>query len=150
MLNKRAYMITPIIFITLFLIAVIFTLYLSKIDADTAAGIRISASIEKGITDVYKAHIEQVNFAKISTYECSELFCYNASSGGNKTNIENCVNLSLNDMYGNLTWTTSLSNVLTQSYISFNLSSVNITNINMSSDREYITTELNDKFLKKC
>jgi len=149
-MNKRGYMITPIIFITLFLIAIIFTLYFSKIDTQTAAGIRISASIEKGITDVYKAQIEQTNFAKLAAYECSETYCYNLTDVTNKTKIQDCVNQSLNDMYGNLTWKPSLSNVSAQCYISFNLSAVNITNINMDSDREYITTELNSKFFKKC
>ena len=160
-MNKRAYLITPIIFITLFLIAVIFTLYLSKIDASTAAGIRISASIEKGVTDVYKSQNEQINYAKLSAYACSKTYCYNLTdkANTNKTNIENCVNQSLNDQYGNLTWGPStafapvLSNVSTTCYINFNLSSVNlvnITNINMDSDRVYTKAELNSNFFEKC
>ena len=155
-MNKKGYMITPIIFITLFIIALMFTLYFSKIDAETAAGIKISATIEKGITDIYKSQNEQINFAKIAAYECSGKYCYNLTNSTNRTKIENCVNDSLNLMYGNITWgllptsAPSLSNVSARCYISFNLSSFSITNINMDSNREYVKTELNDNFLKKC
>lgn len=148
-LNKKGYMITPIIFITLFLIAIIFTLYFSKIDAQTAAGIRVSASVEKGITDVYKLQNEQINFAKLSAYECSEKYCFNSTTDTNATQIELCINNSLNTQYGNLSWSPDLANG-TYIYLKFNLSSVNITNINMSSDREYVTIELNGNFFNKC
>ncbi|MDD5182152.1 MAG: hypothetical protein PHC66_03210 [Candidatus Nanoarchaeia archaeon] len=145
MLNKRAYLITPIIFITLFLIAIIFTIYLSKIDANTAEGIRTAASIEKGVTDVYKAQIEQINFAKLAAYECSDASGgYNDSIAGT---IENCINSELNLTYGNFTWNSDITNSTPKYYLNFNLSAVNITNINMTSNVEYIKAELNSKFL---
>lgn len=149
-INKKGYMITPIIFITLFLIAVIFTLYESNIDADTAAGIRISASIEKGVTDIYKKQIEQVNFAKLAAYECSQDYCYNITEGLSSPGLRRCINDSLNITYENSTWDISVTNDSTRYYLNFSLSAFNITNINMSSDRKYVNTELNTKFLNRC
>lgn len=142
--NRKAYLITPIIFIVLFLIAILFALYSSKIDADIAQGIRISASVEKGITDIYKMQIEQTNFAKLSVYNCSKAFCYNESASN--WNLKNCINNSLNSQYGNQSWNIALTN----SSVSFNTSSFNITNINMESDRIYTKTKLYAGFFNKC
>ena len=142
-LNKKGYMITPILFIVFFLIAIIFSFYVSQIDADVAQGIRISATIEKGITDTYKLQNEQINFAKLSAYKCSERYCY---SSGNETLVEYCINKSMNKVYGNLSWDPELTNTT----LEFNLESFNITNINMNSNRIYTKTGLNDLFFEKC
>ena len=147
MLNKKGYMITPILFIVFFLIAIIFSIYVSDIDSDSAQGIRISASIEKGITDIYKMQNEQINFAKLSAYECSESQCYNISK---ETIIEYCINKSLNKQYGNFSWSPDLINNSNTIYLYFNLNAFNATNINMNSNRSYTQVRLNNKFFNKC
>jgi hypothetical protein len=147
MLNKKGFMITPIIFIALFLIAMVFSFYLSGIDADTSKGMQTAAAVEKGALDIYKKQINQMNFAKLSAYECSSSNCY---SSANESIIESCVNTKLNNYFNDTNWNTDISNDSGIYRISVNLSSFNVTNINMESDRVYEEAILHTVFFKIC
>ena len=145
--NKKGFVITPIIFIAFFLIALIFSFYVSDIDSETAKGIQTAASVEKAVLDIYKLQINQFNFAKLSAYNCSSSNCY---SSGNESIIESCVNTKLNSQFNDSNWNTDISNNSGIYRIAVNLSSFNATNINMKSNRVYERGVLHPEFLNKC
>ena len=96
MLNKKAYMITPLIFVVFMIIAVIFSFYVSDIDKKNAEGIRSAGIIDKGIIEIQKEQINQVNFVKLVTYDCSKTICCNSTNLGN---LENCIEQELETIY---------------------------------------------------
>jgi hypothetical protein len=147
MLNKKGFVITPIIFIAFFLIAMVFSFYVSGIDSDTAKGIQTSATVEKAVLDIYKQQINQINFAKLATYDCSTSNCYSLD---NKSTIESCVNTKLTNQFNDTSWNTNITSESGIYRISVNLSSFNAMNINMTSNRVYERAELHKALLKIC
>ena len=138
MLNKKAYMITPLIFVVFMIIAVIFSFYVSDIDKKNAEGIRSAGMIDKGILEIQKEQINQVNFVKLVTYDCSKTICCNSTNLGN---LENCIEQELETIYGGI-WSVDINNC---NEIGFELSSFSATNINMASNKEYVWITLSDK-----
>jgi hypothetical protein len=147
MLNKKGFVITPIIFVAFFLIAMVFSFYVSGIDSDTAKGIQTSATVEKAVLDTYKQQINQINFAKLAAYDCSGLNCY---SPGNKSTIESCINTKLTSQFNDTRWNTNITSDSGIYRISVNLSSFNAININMTSNRVYERAALHPALLKTC
>ena len=147
--SKKGYMITPIIFIAFLLISVVFSFYVSDLDTKFSKGIMVSASIEKGVNNIYKMQTDQITLAKLFTYNCSLSYCYNASSPSH-TALNNCVNQTLTNRYNQSGWNINTYNQTGKYYIDINLSSFNATNINMTSDRITIKGELSKDFLKTC
>jgi hypothetical protein len=147
MLGKKGFVITPVIFIAFMLIAITFSFYISDIDSDISQGIQKAAAVEKAVTDIYKYQINQVNYAKLAAYKCSDLTCY---SLGNESTVEDCVESSLNNTFSNTSWNVDISNDTEIYHIGFDISSFNATNINMTSDRSYVRSELHKAFFKTC
>lgn len=151
MLNKKAYMITPIIFIAFLLISVAFSFYVSGMDTKFSKGIMTSASVEKSVNGIYKMQTDQINFVKLMIYNCSEYNCYNSSS--QNTGLKNCVSNSLTIRYQQNNWSASDINIngTSESYnVTFKLSSFNATNINMTSDRITVTRALSSLLNTTC
>lgn len=147
MLNKKGFVITPLIFIAFMLITVVFAFYISDIDKDFAKGIQISATVEKSILDIYKDQINQINFAKLAAYDCSNSYCYSLS---NKSIVESCINTKLDNKFNDSNWNTDINSNAGSHYIQVNLSSFNATNINMSSNRVYEKELLHPAFFNIC
>jgi hypothetical protein len=146
MLNKRAYMITPIIFIVFLLISVAFSFYVSDIDERFSRSILTSALVDKSISDIYEKQSDQINFVKLTAYNCSLSYCYPNA----ETIIENCINNNLNAKYDDTGWYADLYNKTGNYYLKFRISSFNATSINMSSNRVQIESILSKDFFKIC
>jgi len=146
MLNKRAYMITPIIFIAFLLISVAFSFYVLDIDERFSRSILTSALIDKSINDIYEKQSDQINFAKLSAYNCTLSYCY--PSG--ETILENCINNNLDAKYNDTGWYPDLYNKTGNYYLKFRISSFDATSINMSSNRMQIESILSKDFFKIC
>lgn len=130
MLNKRGFVVAPIIFIVCFLIAVGFSYYVTSIDNEISTGVRTSASIQMGIYEMEKERINQVNFAKISIYNC----CADIA----------CVENKLDESFGKHEWNLRICG----DSFEFNLKPVNATNINMNLGNIEIEGKLFDDFYK--
>jgi hypothetical protein len=145
MLNKKGYMITPILFIVFLLIAMIFSFYVSDIDKANAKSITLSASIDKGVADIYKEQINQFTYAKNLAYDCSEITHYSA---GNESTIETCINNNMTARFNDTSWNSDITNPSSIYTLGINLTSMKSTNINMTSDRVYLRTVLNSQLFK--
>ena len=145
--SKKGFVITPIIFVAFFLIAMVFSFYVSGIDSDTAKGIQTSATVEKAVLNIYKQQINQINFAKLAAYDCSGSNCY---SSGNESIIESCVNTKLNNQFNDTNWNTNITDDSGIYRIVVNLSSFNAININMTSNRVNERAILHPALLKIC
>ena len=122
---------------------------MSTIDEKMAYGIRKSALIEKEINELDKKQINIINFAKIATYKCSELYCYNSSNYESKNNITNCVENELNNSFGDNNWGYEINgNEIVN--ITFNLPEIKATSINMTSESKSVTATLSKEFLTVC
>lgn len=146
MLNKKGYMITPMIFIVFMIIAIAYSVYMYDFDSNIVNSIQTSAKIEKGIQQVYETRINQVNFAKLSAYQLSNTYCYNES--GSNTQLENEIEKSLDKRFGGFNWYVDISG----NELSVRLPSGNITTPEISINyTEYSTKELlNTNLLSKC
>jgi hypothetical protein len=139
-LSKKGFMITPIIFIAFFLIAVIFSFYVSDVDREIAYGVQKGAAVEKGVHDLQKERINQITFVKVSVYKCSKV------DPCNLTNIVPCAKGNLTEIFGS-DLDLSITNMSNIIYANFNMSGFNATNINMTSDNVMIQAELNKELL---
>lgn len=144
--SKKGYMITPIIFIAFLLISVIFSFYVSDIDSQFSHGIITSALISKGVDEIYEKQIDQINLAKLYAYECSKYYCY----PNNETALESCISGNLTERYGETGWGIDIYNQSGVYYIKMKISSFNVTNINMASERITINRTLTLPYLKIC
>ncbi len=118
MLNKKGFVIAPIVFIVMLMIAITFSLYVSSIDREIAKGIRTSSSVQMGIYEIEKELIRQETFVRLAIRACFE------------ENIENCVDDKLNDALGDWDWNVKID----ENSFQFNSKPINATNINMTSD----------------
>ncbi len=125
MLNKKGFIVAPIIFIVFFLIAVVFSFYVSSIDNEIARGIQTSASIQLGIYEIEKGLINQENFVRIAMHE----------------NIEEYdIEYNLNNTFGEHVWKLSII----ENGFEFSSKPINATNINMNLNSSKIEGEILD------
>jgi len=151
MLKKKGFMISPILFIIFFLIAVAFSFYVSGIDKKISYGIQKSSMIEKSVYDIEKKQINQITFAEVATYKCSETNCYNSSNSSSINAIKNCTERNLNSTFGNNTnWGYEIQNTSGAFYFKFNMSEFKAISTNMSSNSSTVTKVLNSELLNKC
>ncbi len=148
--TKKGFIITPIIFIAFFIIAILFSFYVSNIDNEISYGIQKSSTIEKGIHDIQKKQINQINFVKTTTYKCSDITCYNSSDSSSVTFIKNCVEGNLTEKFGIWDWDYKLINISRTIIFRFNMTSFNATNINMNSNSTIVEGVLHKKLLNIC
>lgn len=144
-LGKKGYMITPLIFIVFLMITAAFAFYTSRVDNTISDGIKISATVEKGVNEIYKEQLDKEVFVKMAAYDCSkEWCCKDSASNGNST----CIAQKLDSAYGNSTWDVSFS---CPNSVSFNpnLGNYNITNINISPNITRVTVDINTMLLNK-
>lgn len=147
MLSKKGFVITPIIFIAFFIIAIVFSSYVANVDREVAYSIRKSSSIEKGVHNIQKAQTNQINFARIATYKCSETNCYNSSNSSSVDAIETCVNSSLTEKFKPHNWNILISNSSGAIYLKFSTTPFSASNINMTSDSIKVNETLCKDFL---
>jgi hypothetical protein len=142
MLNKKGFMVTPIVFIVLLLVVLVYLFNQSEIDTITKNGITKSMAIDKETYSLEKKQINIINFAKISAYMCSKYYPYPC----NKTSLERCINENLTETFGDNNWNINIAgnNIIK---ISLTLPEIKATNINMSSDSKTVTVTLTKGFL---
>lgn len=113
-MNKKGFVVAPVIFIVMLMIAITFSLYVSSIDREIAKGVRTSASIQMGVYEIEKELIRQETFVRLAIHEC------------NCDKI--CVEDELNDTLGDWDWNVKID----ENSFQFNSLPINATNINMN------------------
>ncbi len=144
-MTKKGFMVSPVVFIALFFIAIAFSYYASSIDNKMAYSIKEVSSIEKGNFDIQKKQLVMETFAEAATYKCSQDFPYPC----NKTDLENCVEGDLNSTFGDFNWEFKLSGDEVIK-IELYLPQIKATNINMTSDIIYIEKSVDKNFVNWC
>ena len=136
-MNKKGFFITPIIFIVFFIIAVLFSYYISGIDNEIAYGIQKTASIEKAMHDIQKEQLSQIYLVKTTAYSCRKI-----ENSCNEENISRCVDDALMGRF-ETDLNIEITNVSNTIYAEFDLSSFSARNINMTANSVRTKTELN-------
>lgn len=139
-MNKKGFFITPIIFIVFFIIAVLFSYYVTGLDKEISYGIQKSASVEKAIHDLQKEQLSQFYFVKTAAYDCAIDNPCNASIA------EQCAKNKLIERFGE-SLGLNFFNESGKIYAEFEIWSFNARNINMTSDKVKVKTELNHKLM---
>lgn len=142
---KKGFLITPIVFIIFFLIAVAFSNHILRMDKEISKSIQIVSSIEKGMHEIEKMKIAQISFVKVSTYLCSKENCY----PNNKSEIVKCVEENLTKVYGEWDWNYDIYGS-EDIFFEFNMTQFKATDINMTSNSILVKGFVNKKFLNLC
>ncbi|MCD6575883.1 MAG: hypothetical protein J7K73_01850 [Nanoarchaeota archaeon] len=143
MLNKKGFMFTPIVFIAIFLVVVVFSVYTSTMDKTTSENIHENSKIETGVNIIEKKQIDIISFAKVATYLCSEAFPYPC----NETDLEGCVEENLTTHFGSANWG---FNIYGTDEAKARLTLPKINSTNMTSNQVTVTLYLNKNLLRWC
>jgi hypothetical protein len=150
--NKKGYMITPIIFVVFMIIAVIFSFYVSEIDLEMTSSIQTSSRVEKEINNVYEARMNQLNYAKLVAYNQSYEYgyCYNASKSNN--GLIDKIDEAMDAKYGEFDWVDGFQEDSQGTKLELNFPEIVVNKTDIILIAAEITTKelLSNKLLDNC
>jgi len=146
MLNKRGYIITPLVFITILILTITTITYYNNMDINLMNEIRSIEELQRAHKELDKKLIDQINFMKIATYQCSNDYCY-----PNKTEqLKSCIISKANEFYNNTNWQINIYNETNNFKLGFKTSEFYSNFSLMSSSPKDIKVILSKEYFKLC
>lgn len=142
-LNKKGYMITPLIFVVFMIITIVFTYYVSNIDFEMSESIHTSAMIEKTVSDLREQRINQINYAKMAAYNWSNHPMHQFNASSSNRGLENRIEEEMDLKFGESNWKIKLTSELEGVFLEISLPEIRIDKTDITVlDPEFSTKEL--------